>query len=222
MKYRLKSDHAIVREGPPQRDWDIKKGWEPVPDDPPAAGAFDIKAAKEVMGCITALLLQHDSSAADLRIVERYQGLLAEQMPAAIAEVERLNSQLALRKRIIDRRRNNVLLGLRGIGESEDAPEPEFTLGVLAAGLKAEVERLKKENTELKDARNAAMRLRGETGEQAHKRDERRARECSVLLDQYNNVAAENAELREQLLQIAALESREIPPGWVIGKGETP
>jgi len=194
MKYWLKTDHAKVCEemyGDWQNKWwDPHDLWEPVPDDPPAAGAFDIKAAKEVMSCITALLLQHDSSAADLRIVERYQGLLAQMMPAVIAEIERLGCKLTFARdeekklvaeierltRKLHLRRKNVLLGLRGIGESGDTPEPEFTLGVLAAGLKAEVERLKKENT----------------------------------------------ELREQLLQIAAMAAREIPPGWVIGKGETP
>jgi len=41
------------------------------------------------------------------------------------------------------RRRNNTLLGLRGIEAAEDDPEPEFRLGVLAGGLKAEVERLR-------------------------------------------------------------------------------
>ena len=41
------------------------------------------------------------------------------------------------------RRRSNTLLGLRGIGAPEDDPDPEFRLGVLAGGLKAEVERLR-------------------------------------------------------------------------------
>ena len=41
------------------------------------------------------------------------------------------------------RRRSNTTLGLRGIGAPEDDPDLEFRLGVLAGGLKAEVERLR-------------------------------------------------------------------------------
>ena len=41
------------------------------------------------------------------------------------------------------RRRTNTLLGLRGIEAAEDDPDPEFRLGVLAGGLKQEVERLR-------------------------------------------------------------------------------
>jgi len=57
-----------------------------------------------------------------------------------IAERDRCIAEL---EQELARRRSNTLLGLRGIGAPEDDPDPEFRLGVLAGGLKQEVERLR-------------------------------------------------------------------------------
>ena len=56
---------------------------------------------------------------------------------SSLCRIAELEQELA-------RRRNNTILGLRAIGEPEDGPEPEFTLAVLAAGLKVELELARK------------------------------------------------------------------------------
>lgn len=70
------------------------------------------------------------------RDADELMAVLTIDFPAALDCIAELKRELA-------RRRGNTLLGLRGIGEPEDHAEPEFTLGVLAGGLKAEVERMR-------------------------------------------------------------------------------
>jgi len=60
---------------------------------------------------------------------------------AEIEEAARIDADCTRQE--LARRRSNTLLGLRGIEALEDDPDPEFRLGVLAGGLKAEVERLR-------------------------------------------------------------------------------
>jgi len=69
-------------------------------------------------------------------VCESFSELDREFAQSPVCRIGELEQELA-------RRRSNTLLGLRGIGAPEDDPDPEFRLGVLAGGLKAEVERLR-------------------------------------------------------------------------------
>ena len=69
-------------------------------------------------------------------VCESFSEVDREFAQSPVCRIGELEQELA-------RRRSNTTLGLRGIGAPEDDPEPEFRLGVLAGGLKAEVERLR-------------------------------------------------------------------------------
>ena len=69
-------------------------------------------------------------------VCESFSEVDREFAQSPVCRITELEQELA-------RRRTNTLLGLRGIEAAEDDPDPEFRLGVLAGGLKAEVEKLR-------------------------------------------------------------------------------